>query len=150
MRIHTPVWSMELPTGWKAEDHGDHLVIETDEPGSTLRLITIELPHGMTAAGWVERVAKAQLPKGRRVVEVGCGDFRGIRTEFAMMDPTVPPRSDDRWVRVWSLACEGTPLDITYRCPLWCAGRQDQQVVAMLDTLRADPRIRRGSPKRGQ
>ncbi|HEU4560503.1 MAG TPA: hypothetical protein VFS20_21815 [Longimicrobium sp.] len=146
MRIHTAVWSMDLALGWHVQDHGDHVVIEPEEPDSTLRLTSIELPGEMTAATWVERVANAQLPKGRRVVEAGCGDFRGIRTEFAMMDPNVPPRSDDRWVRVWSLACDGTPLDITYRCPLRYAGRQDQQVVAMLDTLRAEPRVRRSEP----
>lgn len=133
---------MELAPGWHAQDHGDHVVIENDEPDGTLWLTTIDLPRGMTAEAWVERVAAAERPKGR-VAEVRCGDFRGIRTEFGVMDPNVPPRSDDRWVRVWTLACSGTPLDITYRCPLRYAGRHDRAIVAMLDTLRAERRSRR-------
>lgn len=145
MRVHTAVWSIELAPGWRFKDHGDHVVIESDEPDSALWLTTIELPEGMTAEAWVARVATAERPKGR-VAEVRCGDFMGIRTEFAVMDPNVPPRRDDRWVRVWTLACDGTPLDVTYRCPLWYAGRHDQTVVAMLDTLRAKARVPRPEP----
>ena len=91
-------------------------------------------------------VARVHPPKDRTVTEVRCGDFRGLRTEFPVMDSHAPPRLEDRWIRGWTLECDGRPLDITYRCPLWCAGRHDQEVVSMIDTLRADSRTRRGKP----
>jgi len=144
MRVHTSVWSLELAPGWRLEDHCDYAVILNDDPDTVLRLTTLEVANGLTAAGWVERVASVQRAKGRTVAEARCGDFRGIRCEFAVMDRIAPPRREDRWVRVWTLVCDGTPLDITYSSPLWCAGRDDRDVRTMVESLQAGPRIRRG------
>lgn len=141
-RFDTPVWSLELAPGWRAEDRGDHFAVLNDDPDAMLRLTTFELTHRLTAAKWIEMVGRGHPPKGRTVKEVRCGDFAGIRTEFAVMDPGAPPRRDDRWLRAWTLECDGTPLDITYTCPLWCAGRDDADVRVMLASLRAGTRIR--------
>src|SRR5215218_755495 len=129
-RFQTPVWSLELAPGWRAEDCGDHVVILSDEPDTSLRLTSFDLPKKLTAAMWVEMVASTNRPMGRPVTEVKCGDFHGVRTEFSVMDSSVPPARDDEWLRGWALEYEGTPLDVTYRCPLWCAGRYDQDVIA--------------------
>jgi len=145
-RIHTPLWSLELAPGWRAEDFGEYAVILNDHPDTTLRLTSLDLANGMTGAAWIERVAAAQRAQERPVAEVRCGDFGGIRAEFAWMAPTLSPRREDHWVRVWTLAYDGTPLDVTYRCPLWCAGRDDQVVVAMLATLEAGAVLRRTAP----
>jgi hypothetical protein len=142
MRFRTPVWSLELAPEWRAEDRGDHVAVLNDDPDTMLRLTTFELTHGLTAAKWIEMVGRFHPPRGRPVKEVRCGGFRGIRTEFAVMDPGAPPTRDDRWLRAWTLECGGTPLDITYTCPLWCAGRDDADVRGMLASLRAGPRIR--------
>lgn len=142
MRFQTPLWSLELAPGWRAEDRGDHCAVLNGDPHTALRLATFQPAGGLTAVTWVKMVARVHSPRGRMVTEVRCGDFRGVRTEFAVMATPALPLAFDRWQIAWALECEGRPLDVGYTCPLWQAVRDDADVRAMLDSLRAGPRVR--------
>lgn len=135
--LHRPPWRIQLAPGWRAEDCGDHVALLNDAADSQLRLTTFNPAKiRMTARQWIEFAASVHRPKGRPVVEVRCGDFTGYRTEFAVLDSPSPPVGHDRWLRGWMLECDGVPLDVTYTCPLWYAGRDDAEVATMLETLR--------------
>jgi hypothetical protein len=133
----TPAWSIQIAPGWRAEDRGDHVAVLSSAADTLLRLTTFDpVKSRMTARQWVEAAARVHLPRGRPVVDVACGNFSGYRTEFAIHDSLIPPVGQDLWLRGWMLERDGVPLDVTYTCPLACAGRDDEAVASMLDTLR--------------
>ena len=133
----TPAWSIHAAPGWRPEDRGDHVALLSSAPDTQLLITNHGVREtGLTARQWVDFAASVHPPKGRPLVEVVCGDFTGYRTEFAILDSPVPPVGQDRWLRGWMLERDGVPLDVTYTCPLACAGRDDDAVASMLGTLR--------------
>lgn len=135
--FRTPVWSIQLTPAWHAEERGDHVALLNDTGDSQLLITAYGVSHTqLTARQWIEFAASVHPPKGRPLVEVRCGDFTGYHTEFAVFDSPVPPVGQDRWLRSWMLESNGVPLDVTYTCPLSDAGRDNEAIASMLDTLR--------------
>ncbi|HYH82729.1 MAG TPA: hypothetical protein VEX86_23250 [Longimicrobium sp.] len=134
--------SIRLAPGWRAEERGDQLALLNGDPGALLLVVTFSLARtNLSARAWVRMAANVHPPKGRPLVPVSCGDFGGYRTEFASPDGFTAgwaPETggDGRWLRGWLLECNGVPLSVAYTCPLAVAGRDDEQVSAMLDSLR--------------
>lgn len=139
-------WSLELAPGWAAEECVEYsrderlpyVVVRPRGGDAELRLTTFDSRH-IGAAEWVRTCAEIDGRKNRPVVPVRFGVFSGCATEFAsigvfMGGPAECP-AGDLWVRGWALHAGPFPLDVTYRCPLSLAGRDDVAVEAMLCTL---------------
>lgn len=65
--------------------------------------------------------------------------FSGCATEFASTGVVIDGAADilaaGLWVRGWALHAGLLSLDVTYRCPLSPAGRDDVAIETMLRTL---------------
>jgi hypothetical protein len=82
---------------------------------------------GTDAATWIATAAHVDRQKGRAVVAAKCGDFLGYETRFV---------SRGHLIHGWVLAAGEIPLDVTYKCDEADAGREDDELRAMLATLR--------------
>ena len=65
--------------------------------------------------------------KNRHVEPARIGDFAGYYIWFV---------AESIHMRAWALRYRDEPLDITYRCQLVIAGRDDVTVDTMLDSVR--------------
>jgi hypothetical protein len=129
-------WSIAIASGWTAEIHEETTLGETTayleivpETRDALLRLTPDERGLQGAAEWVEAVGWINLAKGRRVSPAQCGDFIGINVEFG---------SGDEWLRGWALRAEAMPLDAHYQCSADHAGRDDQVVEEMLNSLRIE------------
>ena len=131
-------WSIVLASRWVAESRIDndlaegdvYVAITPEHNDALLRLTTFDPEErGVSADNWVEIVAEINRKKARPVTSLLCGDFTGCTLEFA---------TSDEWCRGWALRAGSFPLDVTYRCHLNNAGRDDVPVDTMLKSLRLD------------
>jgi hypothetical protein len=121
-------WSVELPNGWTAEPHSDHVKIRLPFPRAELRITPYHDETGqLTADEWLRATEHFTRKRARPVIPRTCGDFIGHETRFAALD---------LWIRGWVLVADSHGLDIDYRCALGDAGRDDSAADAMLSTLR--------------
>jgi hypothetical protein len=139
-------WSLELAPGWAAQECVEHsrderlpyVVVRPRSGDAELRLTTFD-PGRIAAAAWVRTCAEINRLKNRPVVPVRFGVFSGCATEFASGGVLIVGAADwlsgEGWIRGWALHAGPFPLDVTYRCPLSLAGRDDMAVEAMLCTL---------------
>lgn len=139
-------WSLELAPGWAVEECVEYsrnerlpyVVVRPRSGNAELRLTTFDSGH-IGAAEWVSTCAEINRRKNRPVVPVRFGVFSGCATEFASPSVFIRGAADflagDVWVRGWALHAGPFALDVTCRCPLSLAGRDDTAVEAMLRTL---------------
>jgi hypothetical protein len=121
-------WSIELPDGWAAIAHPDHVEIEVPFPRAQLRVTPYwnEAGH-IGPAEWLRMTEDINRKRGRPILRRKCGDFSGYETRFD---------AGERWIRGWALLADGEGLDVNYRCAIADAGRDDGPVDAALATLR--------------
>ncbi len=130
--------SIELADGWTAEPRAEviagercaYVAIVATTRDALLRLTPDERGL-MEAVAWVDLVGRINRAKGRLVSATRCGDFAGIIMAFTACED---------WIRGWALSADALPLDITYRCKVEDAGRDDPVVDGMLNTLRLEYR----------
>ena len=123
----TPPWSMEYPTGWSTVMHDDR--VEAHGPrGAQLRVTTFDPETaGREAHDWIVNAAAFDREKGRPIQPTECGDFRGYETWFD---------DGDTVVHGWVLACDGFPIDVTYRGSAEHAVADVGELRTALSTLR--------------
>ena len=125
--LQTPSWSIQTAPSWQLHEHADHFEIVAPTSDATLRLTTFAHQSGHSdTRQWVDFVAYVNRLKQRRVQQVRLGAFDGYRVEF---------ESIGKWFRGYALCAGSVGLDATYSCPANAAGRDDQTVDGMLDSL---------------
>ena len=126
--FQSSTWTIELPDGWSAKPHEDHVEIRLPLPGAKFRITPYyDESEEMSAAEWL-RVAEHFTRKRRRpVLPRRCGDFVGHETRFD---------ANGTWIRGWALLADGYGLDVSYRCASVYVGRDDEAVDGVLSTLR--------------
>jgi hypothetical protein len=129
-------WSIDLVPSWTAKIRQEVACGETSafvaiapKTNDALLRLTPDERGIVSAAEWVEVVGQFNRAKGRRVSATRCGDFAGYAMEFG---------TTGEWLRGWALCANSIPLDVTYRCRLADAGRDDPVVDSMLNTLRLE------------
>jgi hypothetical protein len=128
-------WSIIPATGWRVRpdvclsNDGLTKVVELIPASSDSSLRLTPDDREFDAAEWIELVALANRQKGRSISSAHCGALSGCSVEFA---------ARDEWLRGWALTASGYPLDVSYRCQQILAGRDDDIVESMLDSLRLE------------
>jgi hypothetical protein len=124
--------SIAIMEGWNSEvgadDEVPFLAIVPTNAQAELRLTPCDFSVvDYSAREWIEIVARMNRMKGRRVSETSFNGFSGYECEFA---------TDDLRIHGRCLEHSGSPLDITYRCPVDLDISYDQEAISMLQSLR--------------
>ena len=126
--FQAPTWSVELPDGWVAEPHADHVRVRLPFAHAELRITPYRDETGrLSPAEWLRVAERFTRQRGRPVITRRCGDFAGHETRFA---------AGSVRIRGWALLAGEAGLDVNYRCATPDAGRDDAEVDAVLSTLR--------------
>ena len=114
--------------GWKVFSDRDSIRLKSPGDDASLQFTRLDpstMEGGITR--WIQACEHSDRLKGRPVDAITLlGGLHGHTTSF---------RTDTEWLRGWTLATPDLGIDVTYRCPLSAAGRDDSEVDAMLASL---------------
>jgi hypothetical protein len=121
-------WSLQLAPGWQAELE-EGCVCATGPEGLGVLLIShAQRPAQPVAREELDRLARAELPPGADAGACSMGDFEGLHATYLA--------DGQRWHRFY-LGFGTLLLLVTYTVELAHDGREDDAVIGMLRTLRA-------------
>jgi hypothetical protein len=121
-------WALQLARGWQAAlEEGCVCVTKADGDG-VLLISHTQRPKNPVAREELEQLASAELPGDADLGECRMGDFDGLHATYV--------EDGERWHRFY--LCFGTLLLlVTYTVELAHDGSEDDAVIAMLRSLRA-------------
>ena len=139
MQYTSPVCSIDIAPGWtpaepiSQQDGSDAIAFAPLGDDALLTLTTFDPAVSRTdARTWVELVAKVNRQKNRHVTRTHVGEFAGYYMWF---------ETDSIHMRAWAMLCGDQPLDVTYRCDVSIAGRDDALVDTMLATTQRSSKM---------
>ena len=132
IRVHTELWSVEIPEGWDHAFEDGILVMYAKDELGRLEFATAEKDEeDVTDDDLYEFLADSGMQDEESLDTTSFGDFSGI---------AVSGEHDGRHVRQWFLRNGGTILLIRYACPLARRGAEDAAVEESLESLRLENR----------